>query len=67
MENRVITFDQDEVRTGLCAVKAWLQDTYHEGVQVLREHKKAVLTVAAIVVGVAGIVGGLLALLGRKK
>ncbi len=66
-ENEVMTFDQEEIRTGLCAVKDWLSNTLYEGVQVLREHKKAVLTAAAIVVTAAGVVGGLWALLTKKK
>ena len=67
MENKVITFDQDEITTGLKAVKEWLQNTYYEGMAVVRAHKKALLIAAGVVVGVAGIVGGLIALLGRKK
>ncbi len=66
-EYEVVTFDQEEIKTGLCAVKDWLSNTLYEGVQVLREHKKAVLTAAAIVVTVAGVVGGLWALLTKKK
>ena len=67
MDNNVIMFDQEEVTTGLKAVLDWLKKTYREGVEVVRVHKKALLISAAVVVGVAGIVGGLIALLGRKK
>ena len=67
MENKVISFDQDEITCGLKAVKDWLVHTYEEGLAVARAHKKALLIAAGVVVGVAGIVGGLLALLGRKK
>ena len=67
MENKVISFDQDEISCGLKAVKEWLQNTYYEGVTVLREHKKAIMIAAAAVVGVVGIVGGLIALLRRRK
>ena len=67
MENKVITFDQEEVTTGLKAVLEWLKKTYREGVEVVRAHKKALLISVAVIVGVAGIVGGLIALLGRKK
>ena len=67
MENKVISFDQDEITCGLNAVKEWLVNTYEEGKLVVRAHKRALLIAAGVVVGLAGIVGGLLALLGRKK
>ena len=67
MENKVISFDQDEITCGLKAVKDWLVNTYCEGMAVVRAHKKALLIAAGAVVGVAGIVGGLIALLSRKK
>ncbi len=66
-ENEVMTFDQEEIKTGLCAVKDWMSNTLYDGVQVLREHKKAILTVAAIVTAAAGIAGGLWALLRKRK
>lgn len=66
-ENEVLDFNQEEIRTGLCAVKDWLSNTLYEGVQVLRAHKKAVLTAAAIVVAAVGVIGGLWSLLTKKK
>lgn len=66
-ENEVMTFDQEEIKTGICAVKDWLSNTLYDGVRVLREHKKAILTVSAIVVAAVGVAGGLWALLTKKK
>ena len=67
MENDNVNFEKEQMCSGLRAVKNWISDTVYEGSQVLHEHKKAILTVAAIVAAIIGIIGGLCAFFGRRK
>ena len=67
IENENMNMDRNDTDCWFCTVKDWICDTVYEGTQFLREHRKSVLTVSAIVVAVIGIIGGLGALFGKKK
>ena len=67
MENESLHMEGNDTGCRFSTVKDWICDTVYEGTQFLREHRKSVLTMSAIVVAVIVIIGGLGALFGKKK
>ena len=65
LENAEETLEE-EVKKGFCAAKEWLHNALYEAGRVFREHKKAVLTIVAIVVALGAAAAALWAFLKKE-
>lgn len=54
--NYTVETVEEEVSGGCCSVKKWVNNTLYEAGRLLKEHKRAILTIAAVAAAVAAVV-----------
>ncbi len=64
--NYTVETVEEEVTGGSCAVKNWLNNILYEAGRLLKEHKRVILTIAAVAAGVAAVVAAI-CIFAKKK